>query len=211
MGRRRAGELWQLGTIGVMPAQKASGFGLATLAASFCCVAFEAANLSDTSDANTPPVLGRHTAAVPSAQASKWPSRAKGAGADLSGRCAAAPSSIHVASALIANIAHFQYRRSPALSLHALFLRCASRVSASPSLKIPSPWLLSRHGCPGPAESLPLHIYEPVQPILPLCRARAGLAARFFSASSRRAHHRRGALSAPTTTVHELLAGPLWR
>ena len=112
-----------------MAAQKAGGFGLAKLAASFFPVAFEAANLSETSDANPPPVLGRHTAAVPSAQASKWPSRAKGAGADLSGRCAAAPSSI--ASALIANIAHFEFCREGPLSLHALILG-APRLSRLP-------------------------------------------------------------------------------
>ena len=62
MGPRRAGELLSSAPIGVMAAQKASGFGLAKLAASFCSVAFEAANLSETAGVNMPPVLGRHTA-----------------------------------------------------------------------------------------------------------------------------------------------------
>ena len=65
-------------------------------------------------------LFSRRVGAVPSTRAPTWSPRTKDAGTDLRGMCAAAPS--RIASALIANMAHIQYRRSPALSLRALIL-----------------------------------------------------------------------------------------
>ena len=100
--------------------QKIGLFPVAVRVASLRLIAADDTILRGASYADMLSLFSRKACAVPSTRAPTWSARTKDAGADLRGMCAAAPS--RTASARIANIANPQYRRSPALSLHALIL-----------------------------------------------------------------------------------------